>query len=475
MRTLIFCPCKMKLFFLLVAFAGLVLATSPQQLEFLNAITRGDIQKVAEMMRVGSFEAQGNDEQARKRRRLDPIDPSFSECSAVFTAISAKQREILDLLLADERVQNTISHFDLTMKCIETGFNHIVKRYLRSSERDDCTPYFSHAIQHRNIEILELLVSDSRVSLKDAVTMSLLSHGENLDPLFNFFLGNRHVNQDYSNFLLLQLACTSRSMRNLLQLFSRDEFIPHEDHMRELLDHGKYEIPIIVMSRSPLDLNIFGRVIGRPVARFMTPMKWFNECTLEQFIRSKDRIEGYSPEIQNAFLAQASLQDQPEKLKFLLSLGIQLNQEMVTLLVASAAFDEIMELFEILISDSAVLGCLDQANLNSLTEHFILHRNSFGQKCIFNALIRIPGPFSTMHFQLMNLEGPVTELEKKLGELSKVVEGLQKEGLKGLAAIASLALAHHTAMVTIYSQGIFLPFEICAHILEQNLNSLNIK
>lgn len=94
---------------------------------------------------------------------------------------------------------------------------------------------------------------------------------------------------------------------------------------------------------------------------------------------------------------------------------------------------------------------------------------------MFNTLIRITGPFSTMHFQLINLEGPVTELEKKLGELSKVVEGLQKEGLKGLAAIASLALAHHTAMVTIYSQGIFLPFEICAHILEQNLNSLNIK
>lgn len=124
----------MKVIILFAIFACLAFATSPQQLEFIDAIFKGNIQKVSEMMGTGSFKAvtEEEDEQAPKRRRLDTIDPSFSDNRPIFAAINAKHRGIFDLLLSDPRVRETVSEFELAQRCIENGYNDIAMPYILS-------------------------------------------------------------------------------------------------------------------------------------------------------------------------------------------------------------------------------------------------------------------------------------------------------------------------------------------------------
>lgn len=320
---------------------------------------------------------------------------------------------------------------------------------------------------------MKILALDCRVDLEQAVCGCLvaLKPHEEIDDVFMLFLENINDIQ-YDKGLMFRLACANKSMRVLLKLFTFEYIWPEVDYMKGLLKQEEYEIPAFVMASSPGNLNTLNREIGQKIQWLAGPMQWFSDSTLEQLMESKKLIEAHKPEIQNAFLALACLRDDIERIKFLLLLKFKLSSQMVTMLVSYAASTNQMDVFCVLLSTPSILRCLDESAFNSLTEWFIRNDLVIGQMCMIHIINQTLEPFSLLHAQLMELTLEHGDFESQLAELSKTMDGLQNDGLKGLAAIARLALAHHTAMVAIASQDIFLPKEIRAHILENNEDSL---
>lgn len=467
MRTLIFCPCKMKLFFLLFIFSGIVLATTPQQGLFLESIKRGDLNKVTEMV-----------------EEHPEFDPSFDDNTAIHAAIRTNHYEIIELLLSNPRVIETVFLRRLAVECGLHGsrYNHIIKRYLESGDvHDNFFDICYSATIFCNREILEILVADTRVDVRNALNYGLNTMiknsstflAERAEGIIRFLLENEHINRvEYFKNPMAQLALEHDNLRLLVELTSPDCSGPlalNRNYLKELLDHGKNELPIIALALVPGMVGTLEPFISEDVQWITEPIQWFAQSSIEELKDSREKIKAQKPEIQTAFLVHAVLLYETEKVWLLFSLNLQLNYKMIAIMMATLATCEDLDMFIYCCSQESIIHWLTVEKLNTLTEWYIQHNKSEGKSQMFRIYFLKSDSFCSLHEQLAELGGNIVELEDSLKEFRDKVDELEKLDLTGLAVLGKLALAHHTAMLAIHTQGIYIPLEIRNNILNELL------
>lgn len=431
---------------------------------FIEYIKRGDFDKVTEMIEENP-----------------DFDPSFDDNSAIFTALQTNYYEIIELLMSHPQVIETVSLRRLAQDCGRHGsrYNHIIKRYLESGDvHDNFFEICFASTLFFNREILEILVADTRVDVREGIDYGLNAmiknsntySPENAEGIIRFLMENNHENHfQYFKTPVTQLAIEHDNLRLLLELISPDCYGPvtlNPAYMDRLLKQGRNELPILALALAPA-LTTYKAFIGEDVQWLTEPIKWFANSSVEEIKASKETIEAHEPEVQTAFLAHVALYSEMEIVQFLFSLDLQLDYNIVTMMMVALITCEDLTMFSYCCKQDAIKQWLTLERLNTITEWYIQHNKAKGKMQMFKIFFLESHLFGSLHEHLAKLDGTIGDLEENFEKFRVIVEVLDEQKLHGLAVLGRLVFSHHTAMITLHTRGIYIPLEIRNTILKK--------